>query len=146
MSPHHHPCSRSYKCHGHTCRSQSYHLIIVCAQGWGNFRAASCSGYGLSCRVCLLVGCFTSKQHASVSLGWICSEKCAYCYTDIEVADQTGYLIQSNVALWQQLWQKPGANRAGKLRIPYCCTYASKWMISDVLIQIQCRLIYIGLL
>ena len=31
----------------------------------------------------------------------------------------------------------PGANSASKLRTPYCRTYASKWMISDVLIQIQ---------
>ena len=33
-------------------------------------------------RVCWLVGCLTSQQHASVSQGWI-------CHTEIEVADQT---------------------------------------------------------
>ena len=46
-------------------------------------------------RVCLLVGCSTSQQHASVSLGWICSDNSMCCHTEMEVADQTFYLIQS---------------------------------------------------
>ena len=41
------------------------------------------------------VGCFTSQQHASVSLGRICSDKCMCCHTEIEVADHTFYLTQS---------------------------------------------------
>ena len=45
--------------------------------------------------VCLFVGCLTSQQHASVSQGWICSDKFPYCYTEIEVADPTFYLTQS---------------------------------------------------
>ena len=45
--------------------------------------------------VCLFVGCLTSQQHASVSQGWICSDNFTCCHTEIEVADQTFYLTQS---------------------------------------------------
>ena len=45
--------------------------------------------------VCLLVGCLTSHQHASVSQGRICSDNCICCHTEIEVADPTFYLTQS---------------------------------------------------
>ena len=47
------------------------------------------------CNVCLLVGCLTSQQHASVSQGRICSDKCTCCHTEVEVADQAFYLTQS---------------------------------------------------
>ena len=42
-----------------------------------------------------LVACFTSQQHASLSQGRVSSDKCMYCHTEIEVADQTCYLTQS---------------------------------------------------
>ena len=45
--------------------------------------------------VCLLVGCLTSQQHASVSQGRICSDNCTCCHTEIEVADPTFHLTQS---------------------------------------------------
>ena len=45
--------------------------------------------------VCLLVGCFTSQQQASVSQGRICLDNFTCCHTEIEVADQTCYLTQS---------------------------------------------------
>ena len=45
--------------------------------------------------VCLLVGCLKSQQHASVSQGRICSDSCTCCHTEIEVADQSFYLTQS---------------------------------------------------
>ena len=45
--------------------------------------------------VCLLVGCLTSQQHASVSQGRICSDNFTCCHTEIEVADQTFHLTQS---------------------------------------------------
>ena len=45
--------------------------------------------------VCLFVGCLTSQQHASVSQGRICSDNLACCHTEIEVADQSFYLTQS---------------------------------------------------
>ena len=46
-------------------------------------------------KVCLFVGCLTSQQQASVSKGRICSDSCTCCHTEIEVADQTFYLTQS---------------------------------------------------
>ena len=45
--------------------------------------------------VCLLVGCLTSQQHASVSQGRICSDKFTCCHTEIEAADQAFHLTQS---------------------------------------------------
>ena len=45
--------------------------------------------------VYLLVGCLTSQQHASVSQGRICSDNFTCCHTDIEVADPTFHLTQS---------------------------------------------------
>ena len=39
--------------------------------------------------------CFTPQQQASVSQGWICLDNFTYCHTEIEVADQTFYLTQS---------------------------------------------------
>ena len=45
--------------------------------------------------VCLLVACLTSQQQASVSQGRICSDNLTYCHTEIEVADPTFYLTQT---------------------------------------------------
>ena len=45
--------------------------------------------------VCWLVGCFTSQQQARVSQGRICFDNFTCCHTEIEVADQTFYLTQS---------------------------------------------------
>ena len=45
--------------------------------------------------VCLLVGCLTSQQHASVSQGRICTDNSTCCHTEIEAADQTFHLTQS---------------------------------------------------
>ena len=42
-----------------------------------------------------MVGCLTSRQHASVSQGRICSDNFTCCHTEIEVADQNFYLTQS---------------------------------------------------
>ena len=43
----------------------------------------------------LLVGCLTSQQHTSVSQGRICSDNFTCCHTEIEVADPTFHLTQS---------------------------------------------------
>ena len=56
--------------------------------------AAATAG-GAAAAVCWLVGCLTSQQHASVSQGRICSHNISCCHTEIEVADQTFYLTQS---------------------------------------------------
>ena len=45
--------------------------------------------------VCLLVGCLTSQQQARVSQGRTCTDNFTCCHTEIEVADQTFYLTQS---------------------------------------------------
>ena len=45
--------------------------------------------------VCLLVGCFTSQQQARVSQGRFYLDNFTCCHTEIEVADQTFYLTQS---------------------------------------------------
>ena len=54
-----------------------------------------CGGGCCSLFVCWLVGCLTSQQQASVSQGRICSDNFTCCNTEIEVADQTFYLTQS---------------------------------------------------
>ena len=43
----------------------------------------------------LFVGCLTSQQRASVSQGQICSDNLTCCHTEIEVADPTFHLTQS---------------------------------------------------
>ena len=43
----------------------------------------------------MLVACLTSQQHASVSQGRICTDNFTCCHTEMEVADQTFYLTQS---------------------------------------------------
>ena len=42
-----------------------------------------------------LVGCLTSQQHASASQGRTCSDNLTCCHTEIEVADPTFHLTQS---------------------------------------------------
>ena len=42
-----------------------------------------------------LFGCLTSQQHAGVSQGQICSDNCMCCHSEIEIADQTFHLTQS---------------------------------------------------
>ena len=44
---------------------------------------------------CVLVGCLTSQQYASVYQGRICSDNFTCFHTEIEVADKTFYLTQS---------------------------------------------------
>ena len=45
--------------------------------------------------VCLLAGCLTSQQHASVSQRRICTYNSTSCHTETEGADPTFYLTQS---------------------------------------------------
>ena len=49
----------------------------------------------LACVPCLLVGCITSQQHASVSQGRMYTDNFTYWPTEIEVAGQTFYITQS---------------------------------------------------
>ena len=50
---------------------------------------------GSNSEVCLSVGCLTSQQQPSVSQGRIRTDNFTSCHTEIEVADQTFYLTQS---------------------------------------------------
>ena len=43
----------------------------------------------------MFVGCLTSRQQASVSQGRVCTDNLTCCHTEIEVADPTFYLTQS---------------------------------------------------
>ena len=66
-----------------------------CLQYLGHGLSISGTAYVCCKFVCLLVGCLTSQQQASVSQGRICSDNFTCCHTEIEVADQTFYLTQS---------------------------------------------------
>ena len=54
----------------------------------------------------LFVGCLMSQQHASVSPGRICSDNFTCCHTEIEAADPTFYLTESQ-------YTDTGPTRAG---------------------------------
>ena len=43
----------------------------------------------------LFVGCLTSQPQVSVPRGQICSDNFTCCHTEVEVADQTFFLTQS---------------------------------------------------
>ena len=52
-------------------------------------------GYFLQCCFVLFVGCLSSQEQASVSQGRICTDNFTCCHTEIEAADQTFHLTQS---------------------------------------------------
>ena len=68
-------------------------LIYAISQGAQS--TATNVGEGQWCLFCMLVGCLTSQQHASVSQGRFCSDNLTCCHTEIEVADPTFHLTQS---------------------------------------------------
>ena len=70
-----------------------FHAMIKNARGSLIFTNHSTADSEL--RDSLLVACLTSQQLASVSQGRICSDNLTCCQTQIEVADQTFYLTQS---------------------------------------------------
>ena len=63
------------------CLKTTHHLLLLL--------------FPLVYKVCLLVGYLTSQQRASVSQGRICTNNFVCCHTEIEVADQTFYITQS---------------------------------------------------
>ena len=89
--------------------SRSQSVVLVTVEIWLTiaqmfvqidyyFRPFSCKNCAFSLQGlegCLLLACLTSQQHASVSQGRICSDNFTCCHTEIEVADQTFYLTQS---------------------------------------------------
>ena len=71
--------SCSWEPHGFSCSTVSWGhnwLLASLSRGW-------------------LVACLTSQQQASVSQGRICTDNFTCCHTEIEVADPTFYLTQS---------------------------------------------------
>ena len=74
--------------HGHGSRHHRFHCH-------GSHRRPEKSDKLTVDQLCLLAGCLTSQQHASVSQGRICSDNLTCCHTEIEVAYQTFYLTQS---------------------------------------------------
>ena len=67
-------------------------------EGEGGRKGAESGSRGLFVAVfflLLLLACLASQQHARVSQGWICSDNCTCCHTEVEVAAQTFYLTQS---------------------------------------------------
>ena len=73
--------------------------------------------------VCLLVGCLTSQQHASISQGQICSDSFTCCHIETEVADQTFYLTQSQ-------YTDTGPTSPGTDPIVPCAWRGSHWSAS----------------
>ena len=61
----------------------------------GHEICTSFSSAGVGWLVACLLACLTSQQHACVSQGRICSDNFTCCHTEIEVADPTFYLTQS---------------------------------------------------
>ena len=70
-------------------------LVSTRPDTWGHRVTAITDCLMLLSSVCLFIGCLTSQQHASVSQGRICSDNFTCCHTEIEVADQTFHLTQS---------------------------------------------------
>ena len=87
---------------GETDRQKSVMTVVLPSDLVAN-KSHSCCGERAQIRerddqggiACLLVGCLTSQQHASVSHGWICSDNFTCCHTETDVADPTFHLTQS---------------------------------------------------
>ena len=78
------------------CAFTKWSYIHVSAGGQAaNFCLFVCLSFFKHGGLGWFVGCLTSQQHASVSQGQICSDSCTCFHTEIEVADQTFYLAQS---------------------------------------------------
>ena len=76
--------------------SQSITALITWRKEGIEKGSGQCSFLQVGNYLCLfVVGCLVSQQHASVSQGRICSDNFVCCHTDIEVADQTFHLTQS---------------------------------------------------
>ena len=77
--------------------SLQYNLPVcwMAASRPSNILVSLGDGSAQICLFCLLVACLTTQQHASVSQGRICTDNFTCCRTEIEAADQTFHLTQS---------------------------------------------------
>ena len=102
------------------CTPQHWTMIIFTPITYIH-RAQQPSPYHRKRLSSFFVGCLTSKQHASVSQGQICSDNFTCWHTEIEVADQTFHLTKSPLTLGQPvpaltlLRQAPGRVATGVL-------------------------------
>ena len=72
--------------------------VCVCVYFYKRSNAVSTQAIKLTHKLLyffFFVGCLMSQQHASVSQGLICSDNFMCCHTEIEVANQTFQLTQS---------------------------------------------------
>ena len=70
-------------------------VVVVVVVAAAVAAAAAAAAVVVVVVVCLLVGCLSSQQHASVSQGRICTDNFTCCHTEIEAADPTFHLTQS---------------------------------------------------
>ena len=79
------------------CSSQNTYRIDIAVLCQSSVDNAACKWHvsAIVFSMLLLVGCLTSQQPATVSQGRICSDNFTCCHTEIEVADQTFHLTQS---------------------------------------------------
>ena len=82
-------------------KASSGFLLIMCLYCVVLEPKKAASGFGflmlsaIRSTVGWFVGCLTSQQQASVSQGRICLDNFTCCHTEIEVADPTFYITQS---------------------------------------------------
>ena len=81
--------------HTHTCKLFSLTLTHTHTHTQTNFTHILCLFPFFAKNVGWLLACLTSQQHASVSQGRICTDNFTCCHTEIEAADQTFHLTQS---------------------------------------------------
>ena len=108
------------------CRGTSRQTYLSWDRGWGRERGGGGGRGGEGERWGLFVGCLTSQQHASVSQGRICSDNFTCCHTEIEVADPTFYITQS-----QYTDTRPTSSSADPSQVPaeypLECQFLSHW-------------------
>ena len=78
----------------HVCRWSRTIKCRSCTTRLAHIRCSLSGTYHMQ-HVCWLLARLTSQQHASVSQVRIYSDKFTCCHTEIEVADQTFHLTQS---------------------------------------------------
>ena len=115
-------------------------------------QACGCS-FAMNKQTKLFVGCLKSQQQASVSQGRICSDNFTCCHSEVEAADPTFYLTQSQYtdtrpsspsadpitpgawqgSHWSAIVQVSGMTRPGKSPSPADSNTGSSALEADTL-------------
>ena len=85
------------------------------------------STFLLTLWVCFFLGCLTSQQHASVYQGRICSDNFTCCHAEIEVADRTFNLTQSQYSDTGPTSPITDPITPGAWQGSHCCANLSHW-------------------